>query len=137
MKDVQPNTIISGFRYGQEIAIACEKSGKLWAMSNKVPPTSQPATFCDLTNKGTMIEPISLTEYDLKTGKPKGTWCPSPIGQLIIKRLIPPQDVLMFPVRKQGSSVQVLIDVNAKAAFEANYWRGVLDAQGKVDGGYY
>ena len=27
--------------------------------------------------------------------------------------------------------------VNLKAQFESNYWRGVLDAQGKVDGGYY
>ena len=34
-------------------------------------------------------------------------------------------------------SVAVLIDVNAKAKFEAGYWRGVLDSQGKVDGGYY
>ena len=41
------------------------------------------------------------------------------------------------PVRKQGGSVQVQINVNAKAQFESKYWRGVLDAQGKVDGGYY
>ena len=33
--------------------------------------------------------------------------------------------------------VQVLINVNAKAQFESNYWRGILDSQGKVDGGYY
>ena len=41
------------------------------------------------------------------------------------------------PVRKQGGQVQVQINVNAKAQFESKYWRGVLDAQGKVDGGYY
>ena len=40
-------------------------------------------------------------------------------------------------VRKQGGKVQALINVNAKAQFEQNYWRGVLDSQGKVDGGYY
>ena len=40
-------------------------------------------------------------------------------------------------VRKQGSKVQALINVNAKAQFEQNYWRGILDSQGKVDGGYY
>ena len=28
-------------------------------------------------------------------------------------------------------------DVNAKANFEANYWSGMLDAQGKADGKYY
>jgi hypothetical protein len=47
---------------------------------------------------------------------------------------LPPYAV---PVRKQGGSVQVQINVNAKAQFESKYWRGVLDAQGKVDGGYY
>ena len=40
-------------------------------------------------------------------------------------------------LRKQGGSLQALVNVNAKAQFESNYWRGVLDAQGKVDGGYY
>ena len=40
-------------------------------------------------------------------------------------------------MRKQGGSLQALVNVNAKAQFESNYWRGVLDAQGKVDGGYY
>lgn len=135
--EVKPDSIISGFRYGQELAIICEKGGALFATSNKIPPTSQPATFCTLTNKGSMIEPVSGTEFNLKTGKVMGTWCPAPVGQLILKRLIPPQDCLMFPVRRQGNAVQVLIDVNAKAAFEANYWRGVLDSQGKVDGGYY
>ena len=27
--------------------------------------------------------------------------------------------------------------INAKAAFESNYWSGILDAQGKSDGTYY
>ena len=40
-------------------------------------------------------------------------------------------------VRKNGKNVQALINVNAKAQFEQKYWRGVLDSQGKVDGGYY
>ena len=45
--------------------------------------------------------------------------------------------VTAVQVRKQGSKVQALINVNAKAQFEQNYWRGILDSQGKVDGGYY
>ena len=43
----------------------------------------------------------------------------------------------VFKVRKQGKAVQALINVNLKAQFEFNYWRGILDSQGKVDGGYY
>jgi hypothetical protein len=46
--------------------------------------------------------------------------------------------VPVYPVRKTlGGNIEVLINVNAKAQFEQKYWRGVLDSQGKVDGGYY
>ena len=40
-------------------------------------------------------------------------------------------------VREQGGYIEVLVDVNAKAEFEKKYWKGILDAQGKADGGYY
>ena len=36
-----------------------------------------------------------------------------------------------------GSGFQVKVDVNAKTNFEKDYWRGILDSQGKTDGGYY
>merc|ERR1719426_14317 len=115
--DCKPGEIISGFQYGQEIALACAGSGALYALSNKLPLTG--------------------TAFSLKTGKVSGDWCPNALGKLIFGRLIPPQDVPTFKVRKQGNVVQVLINVNAKAQFEFSYWRGVLDSQGKVDGGYY
>jgi nitrite reductase/ring-hydroxylating ferredoxin subunit len=135
--DCQPGTIISGFQYGQELAIACEpKGGKLYAMSNKMPPTSQPATFGELEGNGIIREPVSQTKFDMKTGKPVGPWCPGPVGK-IIGFLVGPTNMFVYPVRKSGNKVQALINVNAKAQFEASYWRGVLDAQGKVDGGYY
>ena len=40
-------------------------------------------------------------------------------------------------VKKTAKAIQVEVDVNYKAAYESNYWRGILDAQGKTDGGYY
>ena len=40
-------------------------------------------------------------------------------------------------VREQGGFVEILLDVDAKADFEKAYWKGILDAQGKADGGYY
>ena len=43
----------------------------------------------------------------------------------------------VYKCRKQGGKVQALVNVNAKQQFESKYWRGILDAQGKVDGGYY
>ena len=40
-------------------------------------------------------------------------------------------------VKKDGSSVSVEVNVAAKAQFEQVYGKGILDAQGKADGGYY
>jgi len=133
--DVKPGEVVSGFQYGQEVAIASTKGGKLYGLSNKLPPTGQPATLAELKGD-TIVEPLSGTVYDLSTGKVKD-WCPSLIGKLLLGRLIPKEDVETFKVRKSGKTISVLINVNAKKQFEAGYWRGVLDAQGKVDGGYY
>ena len=135
--DLIKGDVISGFRYGQEIALATTKSGGVFALANKLPPTGQPATLGNIIDDKVIVEPLTNTAFSLKTGKVDGPWCPSPLGRLIFGRLLPPQDVSVFKTRKQGSAVQVLINVNAKAQFESGYWRGVLDAQGKVDGGYY
>jgi len=136
--DIPPGTVGSGFRYGQELAIA-NVGGSLYALSNKLPPTGQPATAGVLEKKGntaTIVEPISGSAFDLKTGKPVGDWCPTLVGGLI-GLLTGPSNVPVFAVRKSGNKIQCNINVNAKAQFESQYWRGVLDAQGKVDGGYY
>jgi nitrite reductase/ring-hydroxylating ferredoxin subunit len=134
-KECPPGQIASGFRYGQEIAIAND-GGNLFALSNKLPPTGQPATFGELQGKGIMKEPITGTNFNMKTGKPVGEWCPTLVGKLF-RILVGPQGVPTYPVRKRGNNIEVEINVNLKAQFESNYWRGVLDSQGKVDGGYY
>merc|ERR1719235_2938367 len=134
-KECPPGTVASGFRYGQEIAIANDK-GNLYAIANKLPPTGQPATFGEIQGKGILKEPVTGTEFNMKTGKPIGEWCPTLVGKLF-RLLVGPSEVATYPVRKSGNNIEVQINVNAKAQFEANYWRGVLDAQGKVDGGYY
>jgi len=139
--EVPPGTVVSGFRFGQEIAIA-NAGGTLYALSNKLPPTGQPATFGTIEKGGLIREPVTGTRFNLKTGKvaQEADWI---IGKAIggfVGALsggsLP--DVPVYPVRKGlGGNVEVLINVNAKAQFEQNYWRGVLDSQGKVDGGYY
>ena len=138
-RDCKPGTVVSGFKYGQEIAIVTTRSGKLYALTNKLPPTSQPATFGRLLEGDLIEDPISQTKFSLKSGKIEGTWCPAPalIGPAIFSKIFPKQGITTYQVRKQGNAVQVLVDVNAKAKFESSYWRGVLDSQGKVDGGYY
>jgi len=134
-RDCPPGTVASGFKFGQEIAIANDK-GSLYALANKLPPTGQPATFAEIQGKGILKEPVSGTLFNMKTGKPVGEWCPTLVGKLF-RLLVGPTEVTTYPVRKSGNNIEVQINVNAKAQFEANYWRGVLDSQGKVDGGYY
>merc|ERR1711937_235074 len=126
-------------RFGQEIAIA-NSGGTLYAISNKLPPTGQPATFGVVEKGGIIEEPITGQKFNLKTGKPVGE--PSgPIGKgisFLAGVAGVGTDVPVYPCRKGiGGNVEVLINANAKAQFEQNYWRGVLDSQGKVDGGYY
>jgi len=134
--DLEKGGVVSGFQYNQEIAIARTKSGKVYALSNKLPPTGQPATFGEVEGE-TIIDPISGTKFSLATGKVQGKWCPNALGQLLLGRIIGQQDVPVYQVRERGGKIEVNINVNAKASFEQQYWRGVLDAQGKVDGGYY
>lgn len=40
-------------------------------------------------------------------------------------------------MRSKGGNLEAYINVNAKADYETKYWTGILDAQGKADGGYY
>merc|ERR1719174_1329017 len=139
VEDVKPGTITSGFKYGIEVAIVCDQKGSLFGLSNKMPPTGQPVTFArfDPKDMSVLQEPITGTQFNTKTGKVVGKWCPNAIGRLLIGRITTPDNIQTYQVRKSGNVVEAKINVNAKAQFEQNYWVGVLDAQGKVDGGYY
>ena len=107
-------------------------------LTRRSPAPPQPTTFAEI-GKGVITDPVTKTVFSLRDGKPQGKWCPSPpgIGPILFNLITSPTSIPTFPVRKQGGSLQALVNVNAKAQFESNYWRGVLDAQGKVDGGYY
>jgi hypothetical protein len=43
----------------------------------------------------------------------------------------------VYACKTKGKVVEVQVDVNYKAAFESQYWSGILDAQGKSNGKYY
>ena len=49
----------------------------------------------------------------------------------------PDNKVIKYPLRNKGNKVQIEVDVNVKDRFESQYWRGLLDAQGKSDGSYF
>lgn len=133
---LEPNSLKAAFGAGQDILIATEGS-KVFAAANVCPHIGTPLDQGTVEN-GAIVCPLHRSAFDLKSGKLVGPWCPAPplIGPLTGK-LKSPRELQTFSARTQGNKVQVLLDVNAKKRFDASYWRGVLDAQGKVDGGYY
>jgi nitrite reductase/ring-hydroxylating ferredoxin subunit len=126
----------SGVAGGLAICIAVDSDGKLYALGDKCPPISQPLSFGNV-DKGFIQDPVLGTKFNLKTGQvAEGDWCTSPIGK-ILGGLFEPSGVPIYPLKVKGKVVEVQVDVNYKAAFESQYWSGVLDAQGKSNGKYY
>jgi len=132
----EPGEITSGLAFGQDVAIINE-DGKLYAIQNRLPPASASAIGGVLEGDGTIKDALSGTKWDLATGDVVGKWCPNvPVGA-VLSLLTTPTQLRIFEAKKQGQNVQVKVNVNAKIQYEQKYWRGVLDAQGKTDGGYY
>jgi nitrite reductase/ring-hydroxylating ferredoxin subunit len=137
LKDLpKPGSATSGVAGGLAICIAVDPKGSVYALGDKCPPVNQPLSFGKVNPDGTISDPVLGTKFSLKTGEVVGPWCPSGIGRLL-GGLFEPSGVPTFPVKSSGGFIQVQVDVNAKANFEANYWSGILDAQGKADGKYY
>ena len=136
-KDLKPKSLKACFGAGQDILIATDKGGRVFAAANVCPHIGTPLDQGTVEGNA-IVCPLHRSAFDLKTGKLVGPWCPAPplIGPLTGK-LKSPRELQTFQARQQGGKVQVLLDINAKKRFDANYWRGILDAQGKVDGGYY
>jgi len=131
----KPGKATSGVAGGLAICIAVDEGGSVYALGDKCPPVGQPLSFGKVS-QGTIEDPVLGTKFNLKTGAVSGAWCPAGIGKLL-GGLFDPAGVPTFSVKKQGANLMVQVDVNAKAAFEQNYWSGMLDAQGKANGKYY
>jgi nitrite reductase/ring-hydroxylating ferredoxin subunit len=131
----KPGGATSGVAGGLAICIAVDKSGSVYALGDKCPPINQPLSFGKVDGD-TIQDPVLGTKFSLKTGQVVGKWCPSGIG-FLIGGAFTPEGVPTYPVKKSGKNLEVAVDVNAKFNFEANYWSGILDAQGKDNGKYY
>jgi len=132
----KPGSATSGVAGGLAICIAVDPKGSIYALGDKCPPVNQPLSFGKVNDDGTIQDPVLGTKFSLKTGDVVGAWCPAGIGKLI-GGLFDPVGVPVYPVKAKGQFVEVQVDVNYKANFEANYWSGILDAQGKANGKYY
>merc|ERR1711935_1287469 len=131
-----PGSATPGVAGGLAICIAVDPRGSVYALGDKCPPVNQPLSFGVVNEDATIEDPVLGTKFSLKTGQVVGAWCPSGIGKLI-GGAFSPIGVPTYPVKKSEKNIDVQVDVNAKLNFEANYWTGILDAQGKSDGKYY
>ena len=131
----KPGSATSGVAGGLAICVAVDQKGAVYALGDKCPPVNQPLSFGKVGTDGTIQDPVLGTKFSLKTGDVV-EWCPSGLGKLI-GGAFSPEGVPTYPVKKSGKNLEVCVDVNAKFNFEANFWSGILDAQGKDDGKYY
>jgi nitrite reductase/ring-hydroxylating ferredoxin subunit len=136
LKDLpKPGSATSGVAGGLAICIAVDKRGSVYALGDKCPPVNQPLSFGKVED-GTIQDPVLGTKFSLKTGQVVGAWCPSGIGKLL-GGAFSPVGVPTYPVKQVKGDLCVQVDVNYKLNYEAGYWTGILDAQGKSDGTYY
>jgi len=115
------------------------ESGNLFCVGNLCPHMGTPMSEGADVIGDVIVCPLHGSSFDIKTGD-LIDWCPSP-------PIIGPLTGLPFEKRNLavidcrtsffGDDVEVLVDTNAKKAYEADYWKGLLDAQGKDDGSYY
>merc|ERR1719414_135890 len=125
---------------GIDVVLGKTSGGKVFAVADKCPPIGTSLSVGGEIVGDEIIDPQYGTAFNVFTGQPD-RWCTSPpiIGGIISTIMGGPQALKVFDCKTNffGGDVEVLIDTNMRRAYEANYWKGVLDAQGKDDGTYY
>ncbi|CAM9762178.1 unnamed protein product [Ectocarpus sp. 4 AP-2014] len=137
--DIAPGELVGVTQDGQELLIAADLKGSIYATANICPHLGTPLDQGSINAAGALVCPLHKSAFSLEDGKLVGDWCPFPpvLGPLVLGRLEPAKDLAVFPVRASGGNIQVLINRNLKQEFESKYWTGLLDAQGKASGDYY
>mmetsp|Transcript_13289 Transcript_13289/g.53301 ORF Transcript_13289/g.53301 Transcript_13289/m.53301 type:complete len:195 (+) Transcript_13289:83-667(+) len=133
--DLKPGAAVSAICSGLDICIAVDTDGSVYALGNKSPVLGTPMALGPV-KAGKIKDPLTGTSFSLKTGEVVGPWCPNFPFSLLFAA-IEPAGLPVFKCKTSGAAVSVEVDINAKTNFESGYWKGILDAQGKSDGGYY
>jgi nitrite reductase/ring-hydroxylating ferredoxin subunit len=124
---------------GNDVLVGKTESGTIFCVGNLCPHIGTPMSEGADVIGDVIVCPLHGSSFKTTTGE-LIDWCPSPpiigplTGIVVEKKNLP-----IFEARASlfGSDIEVLVDTNAKKAYEANYWKGLLDAQGKNDGTYY
>merc|ERR1719322_195140 len=137
--DLAPTELRAKNLAGTDVLVGKDESGKVFCVGNLCPHIGTPMSEGADVIGDVIVCPLHGSSFKTTTGE-LIDWCPSPpiIGPLT-GLVIEKKNLAVFDTRTSffGGDVEVLIDTNAKRAFEANYWKGLLDAQGKDDGTYY
>jgi len=126
---------------GNDVLVGKTEGGNLFAVGNLCPHIGTPLSEGADVIGDVIVCPLHGSSWKVTNGE-LIDWCVSPpiIGPLT-GIVVDKKNLLIFEVREGGllggGELEVLVDVNAKKAFEADYWKGILDAQGKDDGSYY
>ena len=89
-------------------------------------------------SKSTIVS-VMWPMFEWLTSPDQKFLCASYSGNLSIRDNLKARRLVQSPWYQErwGHMFKLSGDQNAKQRFESNYWRGILDAQGKTDGGYY
>jgi len=137
--DLGPTELKAKNLAGVDVLVGKDGGGKLFCVGNLCPHIGTPMSEGADVIGDVIVCPLHGSSFKVTTGELLD-WCPSPpiIGPLT-GLPIEKKNLAVFDVRSSffGGDIEVLVDTNAKKAWEADYWKGVLDAQGKDDGTYY
>lgn len=139
--ELQPTELRALTLAGNDVLIGKTEAGALFCVGNLCPHIGTPMSEGADVIGDVIVCPLHGSSFKVTNGE-LIDWCVSPpiIGPLT-GLIVEKKNLLVFEARQGGflgsGEVEVLVDVNAKKAYEANYWKGLLDAQGKDDGTYY
>ena len=139
--ELQPTELRALTLAGNDVLIGKTEAGALFCVGNLCPHIGTPMSEGADVIGDVIVCPLHGSSFKVTNGE-LIDWCVSPpiIGPLT-GLIVEKKNLLVFEARQGGflgsGEVEVLVDTNAKKAYEANYWKGLLDAQGKDDGTYY
>jgi len=138
-KELAPTELVALTIAGNDILVGKDEDGAIFCVANLCPHIGTPMSEGADVIGDIIVCPLHGSSFSTKTGE-LFDWCPSPpiIGPLtglVVER----KELLIFDSRVAffGDDIEVLVDTNAKRAYEKDYWKGILDAQGKNDGTWY
>jgi len=140
-KDLAPTELKAVTLAGNDVLLGKTEAGKLFCVGNLCPHIATPLSEGADVIGDVIVCPLHGSSFKTTTGE-LIDWCVSPpiIGPLT-GLVVEKKNLLIFECREGGflggGDIEVLVDTNAKKAYEADYWKGILDAQGKDDGSYY